>query len=147
MRNSSHSPGCMRAFPASQSCHVRRVEKIRAAAAVCDNPASSRACRISEGAGLFTGNYVVDFMEQGYRIGAVVFRNAGEVGALDLEVGAVPVDVAQGGFSEVRFDLSNSSGRHFVSDLNGGHDLLQLFGLRCATHELNYTRIPCKSKK
>jgi hypothetical protein len=26
MRNSSHSPGCMRAFPASQSCQVRSVE-------------------------------------------------------------------------------------------------------------------------
>ena len=54
MRNSSHRPGCMRALPASQSCHVRSVEEMSTAAAVWESPASSRACRISAGVGLCT---------------------------------------------------------------------------------------------
>lgn len=47
MRNSSHNPACIRALPASQSCQVRSVEDMSAAAAVWDSPTSSRACRIS----------------------------------------------------------------------------------------------------
>ncbi len=146
MRNSSHSPGCMRALPASQSCQVRSVEEMSAAAVVWESPTSSLACRISAGDGLFTENDAVDFVKQRDGIGAVIVRNAREVGALDIEVSAIPIDVAHGGFGEVRFDLGNSSGRDFVGDLNGGHDLLQLFGLRRATHELNYTRFPCNRK-
>ncbi len=146
MRNSSQRPGCIRALPASQSCQVRSVEDMSAAAAVWESPASSLACRISDGVGLFTANDAVDFFEQGDGIGAVIVRNAREVGALDLEVGAIPIDVAQRGFGEEYFDLGNGSGWDFVGDLNGGHDLLQLSGLRRATHELNYTRNPCNSK-
>lgn len=51
MRNSSHRPGCIRALPASQSCHVRRVEWMRSAAEVCESPADSRAARTSSGVG------------------------------------------------------------------------------------------------
>ena len=147
MRNSSHSPGCMRALPASQSCQVRRVDEMIAAAAVCESPADSLACRISAGDGLFTANDAVNFVKQRNCIGAVIVRNAREVGALDLEVGASPIDVANGGFCEMRFDLCNSRGRDFVGDLNSGHDFLRLFGLRRATHELNYTRFPCIRKE
>lgn len=57
MRNSSHSPGCMRALPASQSCQVRKVEWMRAAAADCESPAASRAERISSGNGLDEGPF------------------------------------------------------------------------------------------
>lgn len=52
MRNSSHKPECIRALPASQSCHVRRVEWMRSAAAVCEIPAASRAARTSSGVGV-----------------------------------------------------------------------------------------------
>lgn len=57
MRNSSHSPGCIRALPASQSCQVRRVEWMSEPAAVCDKPAASRAALISAGAGLAEGPF------------------------------------------------------------------------------------------
>ena len=55
MRNSSHRPGCMRRFPASHSCHPRRVQWMRAAAAVCESPATSRADRTSSGVGFRAG--------------------------------------------------------------------------------------------
>ena len=55
MRNNSQRAGCIRAFPASQSCQVRRVECMSAAAAVCESPEASRAARISSGAGLRDG--------------------------------------------------------------------------------------------
>jgi len=51
MQKSSKSPGCIRAFPASQSCQVRSVEYINAAAADCESPAFNRALRISSGVG------------------------------------------------------------------------------------------------
>lgn len=54
-RKSSHKPGCMRALPASQSCHVRSVEWINSAAADCES--SPRAARISSGVGLEEGPF------------------------------------------------------------------------------------------
>jgi len=52
----------MRALPASQSCHVRNVDEMSAAAADWERPAASRAPRISEGDGLgiADGGYVGD---------------------------------------------------------------------------------------
>lgn len=50
--NSSHKPGCMRALPASQSCHVRSVEWMRRAASVCVRRALKRSPTISSGVGL-----------------------------------------------------------------------------------------------
>lgn len=49
--NNSHNPGCIWAFPASQSCQVRIVECASSAAAVCVRPADLRASRIVSGAG------------------------------------------------------------------------------------------------
>lgn len=176
MRNSCQRPGCMRRFPASHSCHPRRVQWMSAAAAVCESPAASRAARISVGAGFLAGlparlrfgwfammrclsgsertgllaaNDCSDFIQQGNGISAVIVRNAREVVALDLELSAVPVDVTEGGFSKMRFDLSNGSGGNFVSDLNGGH--FQLLPLSPEArlwriHNLNNTRIACNCK-
>lgn len=56
-QNSSHSPGCIRRFPASHSCHARIVEWIRVAASVCVSPAASRAARTCSGAGLADGPF------------------------------------------------------------------------------------------
>lgn len=55
MRNSSQNAGCILRLPASHSCHPRRVQWMRAAAAVCESPAASRAARTSSGAGFRAG--------------------------------------------------------------------------------------------
>lgn len=52
IKNSSHRPGCIFAFPASQSCHVRNVEWIILAASVCDKPELWRVALISSGVGV-----------------------------------------------------------------------------------------------
>lgn len=49
IRKSSHSPGCMRRCPPSQSCQARMVPWIRRAASVCVRPAARRAATISAG--------------------------------------------------------------------------------------------------
>lgn len=48
---SSHSPGCMRRSPASQSCTVRRPACTNAPKAVCDRPRDSRKVLMASGAG------------------------------------------------------------------------------------------------
>lgn len=55
MRNNSQNAGCILRFPASHSCHPRRVQWMRAAAAVCESPAASRAARTSSGVGFRAG--------------------------------------------------------------------------------------------
>ena len=130
MRNSSHSPGCMRAFPASQSCQVRSVEEMSEAAAVWESPASSLACRISCGDGLeviFRNFYPHTVVVKHFKLSnavAVFFESL-----CGFDGGFLGFDGFEGVLSD-DFD----------------HDLLQLFGLRRATHELNYTRFPCKRK-
>ena len=150
IRNNSQSPRCMRALPASQSCHVRSVDPMSAAAAVWDSPASSRACRISAEVGLFAvtaGDDVVDCVKQYHRICAFVVRDASEIVPLDYEVCAVPVYVSQCGFGKHSFDFRNSSSGDFVSNLNSCHDQVPfVFELRRSTHELNYARNPCNCK-
>jgi len=190
MRNSSHSPGCMRALPASQSCQVRSVEEMSAAAADWESPASSLACRISQGDGLagdgmagevlcgavllddglggidggisrcfsviqlvgdFGANYVVcgdDEIIRCSTFGAGVDNCADDCVeenaiASGEKVGAI------GGRAKHRASRRKGFGEGegcLNRVVEGGHDLLQLFGLRRATHELNYTRIPCNSK-
>jgi hypothetical protein len=68
---------------------------------------------------------VVDFPEKADGACAFVIDDTREVITLDLEISAVPVDVAQSSFSEVSFDLSYSSGGNFVSNLNDGHLILR----------------------
>ncbi len=136
MRNSSHSPGCMRALPASQSCQVRSVEEISAAAAVWESPASSLACRISAGAGLVDDKFFTEFFSVGFY-----------VGVKELLIG---IDRAVNFFTKIVVHQVaggvHVKGLAVVFDFVGAHDFLQLFGLRHATHELNYTRNPCNSK-
>ena len=148
VQNSSHSPGCIRALPASQSCQVRRVENISPAAAVCDRQAALRACLISDGAGLFivTANDALNRVEQGHCVGTVVFRNASEVAAHNPEFCTVPVNVSKRCFSKERSDICNFFIGHFMRYLDCGHDLLRLLGRLIASHELNYTRNPRNSK-
>ena len=59
MRNSSHSPGCMRRmlFPSgcSHCCQFRGLAYTSAAACACVSPAASRAARTSAGEGLRAG--------------------------------------------------------------------------------------------
>jgi len=47
MWNSSHKPGCILDFPASQSCHVRSAECTKLAAVFCVRPAALRAAQTS----------------------------------------------------------------------------------------------------
>lgn len=49
---SSHSPGCIRLWPDSQSCTVRRPECISTPKAVWVSPAASLRARIDSGGGL-----------------------------------------------------------------------------------------------
>lgn len=58
MQKSSKRPGCIRAFPASQSCQVRSVEYINAAAADCESPAFNLAWRISDFSGLVIDRFL-----------------------------------------------------------------------------------------
>ena len=142
MRNNSQRPGCMRALPASQSCHVRRVEEMSAAAAVWEIPTSSLACRISVGVGLFevvicravTGEeifFAVTFVSRDQKIQTASHRVLINVKKRSIFLPLVQMIAL----------------RAVVVVLLMFHDFLRLSGLRCATHELHYTRIPCKSKK
>lgn len=161
MRNSSHSPGCMRAFPASQSCQVRRVEWIRPAAAVCDRPAASRAARTSSGAGLEEGPFGPRFgwlataggLEgaDGVLVALVPEDLAAVIGGAHFVEAAVPVVLGQH-----RFDGSgvlNDAARAVEGDFGGigvCHFHLQPLSpearrMRCI-HELHSTRIPCNCK-
>ena len=130
MRNSSQSPGCMRALPASQSCQVRSVEEMSAAAAVWESPASSLACRISCGDGL-----------------QVIFRNfdphAVVVKHFELGNAVAVLFKRLCGFDGFVFGFDGLKG---VLGDYFDHDFLRFAGLRRATHELNYTRIPCMHK-
>lgn len=141
MWNSSHSPGCMRALPASQSCQVRSVEEISAAAADWESPADSRACRISGGVGLFTPSGRLYGRVNGDRQIAVDGQKSGPI-FLDNSAGFF---IGHLGEDQVVFDevINFSLGGNLA---NCGHDFLRLFGLRRATHELNYTRNPCNGK-
>lgn len=131
MRNSSHRPGCMRALPASQSCQVRSVDEMSAAAAVWESPASSLACRISCGDGLevIFRNFdphavVVKHFELGNAV-AIFFESL-----CGFDGGFLGFDGFEGVLSDY-FD----------------HDLLRfVVGSHCAPHELHSTRNPCNSK-
>lgn len=136
MRNSSHSPGCMRAFPASQSCQVRSVEDMSAAAAVWEIPASSLACRISAGVGLVDDKFFTEFFGVGFYVGVKELL-IGIDRAVNFFTKIVVHQVAGGVHIE---------GFAVVFDFVGAHDFLRFAGLRRATHELNYTRNPCNSK-
>lgn len=137
MRNSSHSPGCMRALPASQSCHVRNVDEMSAAAADWESPASSRACRISAGVGLVDDKFFTEFFGVGFYIGIEELL-LGINRAMNFFANLVIHQVSGG---------VHVKGFAVVFDFAGFHDFLRLFGLRRATHELNYTRIPCNSNR
>lgn len=188
MRNSSQKAGCMRRLPASHSCHPRSVQWMRAAAAVCESPAASRAARTCSGNGFAAGPF-------GPRFGWLGISNRlVKVASDDIDVARQVVHIESGDFfrahevcQETEFDagaiIGNTLAVEFavvpvrtlvlnrpfrgfgvagigdfatvanVDELCGGHfRLLPLFlprrgGLRCATHELNYTRIACNSKK
>ncbi len=139
MRNNSQSPGCIRALPASQSCHVRRAEKMRAAAAVCESPANSRARRMSDGAGLV----ICPAVAVNKVFFAMIFVSLNE--RVDRLTEGILIDMQERPI--VLLFVQMIAFLTVVPFLNSAHDLLRLFGLRCATHELNYTRIPCNSKK
>lgn len=191
MRNSSHNPGCMRALPASQSCQVRSVDEMSAAAAVCESPASSLACRISDGVGLAGDGMAGEILSRAIllddllgKAGCCISRCFGRV----KRVSAISINASGCGFDEVisrgAYSARLNNGAHDCADENsfaggedvsaigggakhgssrrkgfgksegclnrvfeGGHDLLQLIGLRRATHEPNYTRNPCISKR
>ena len=164
MRNNSQKAGCMRRFPASHSCHPRSVQWMSAAAAVCESPAASRAARTCSGAGLAEGAFAPRFgwlgtlgRLEGAGGAVVAFMPedliAGVVGA-DFVEATVPVVLGQHCFNGC--GVLNEAARGVEGDfsgIGGGHfRLLPLFlprrgGLRCATHELNYTRNACNSKK
>lgn len=114
MRNSSHNPACMRAFPASQSCQVRNVDEMSAAAADWERPAASRAPRISEGDGLgiADGGYVGDKLRM-----CGIVRN-GEIAILRKR-GRVRVAVLVGDLKPETIEIP----RHSVGQRNrGGSD-------------------------
>lgn len=141
MWNSSQRPGCILALPASQSCQVRSVDEMSAAAADWESPADSRACRISDGDGLFTPSVRLYGRINCHRQISVDGQKSG---AVFLDNGAC---FFVGHFREDQVVFNEVFNLTLRGDLaNGGHDFLQLFGLRRATHELNYTRSPCNSK-
>ena len=173
MRNNSQNAGCIRRFPASHSCQPRRVQWISAAAAVCESPAASLAARISAGKGfaevLFSPRFgwldtAKSNLPATHPVKAIIF-NWHDGFIVDLKFG--DVKLFDNGFDALltRFggELFNEGAGFFargfvVKDFNEGfedfglgHFRLQPLiprrgGLRCATHELNYTRIACNCK-
>ena len=162
MRNSSQSPGCMRRFPASHSCHPRSVQWMSAAAAVCESPAASRAARTSAGSGFAEGPFGPRFGWLGTvgsleHTGSVTMAFmphdllAFLVGA-DFVEAAIPVVLSQHCFD--RFGVLNDTAGAEQGDFGGigsGHfHLLPLIprrgGQQRAVHELKYTRIACNRK-
>lgn len=125
MRNSSHSPGCMRALPASQSCHVRRVEWMRSAAADCESPAASRAARIASGLGLDEGPFGprfgwlgIDFFGDDFGGLAEAFDHVGFAFVAGHFGGEVAGFLSGSGFDEAEF-------AGVGGDVVGCHFLLQ----------------------
>ncbi len=162
MRNSSQSPGCMRRLPASHSCQPRRVQWMRAAAAVCESPAASRAARTSAGAGFAEGPFgprfgwlgTVGSLEHAGGVAMAFMPHdllAFLVGA-DFVEAAVPVVLGQHRFDRLGV-LNDAAGAEQgdFGGIGGGHfHLLPLIprrgGQQRAAHELNYTRIACIRK-
>lgn len=162
MQNSSHSPGCMRRFPASHSCQPRRVQWMSAAAAVCERPAASRAARTSAGSGFAEGPFGPRFGWLGtvrsleHATGAAMAFMPHDLFAFlagaDFVEASVPVVLGEHRFD--RLGVLNDAAGAEQGDFGGigGHFHLQPLllprrgGLRCATHELNYTRIACNGK-
>ena len=173
MRNNSQKAGCMRRFPASHSCQPRSVQWIRAAAAVCESPAVSRAARTCSGEGfaegLFSPRFGCDGIlgldnahanRQRYSVG---FTAVGDVAAQGVgsHLRLVHGVTLTGAFADdeklsaVGITLAGSPSGCGIDGGDGFdsccHFRLQPLiprrgGLRCATHELNYTRIACNFK-
>ena len=150
MRSNSQKAGCILRFPASHSCHPRRVQWISAAADVCESPAASRAARTCSGKGFAAGPF-------GPRFGwFAILCSLGAKFLVKLLDQAIVVAGAENIFKRF-FDRRSVCNVGEDSCGDGGVDLvhfllLPLFlprrgGLRCATHELNYTRNACNVKK
>lgn len=176
MRNSSQKAGCILRFPASHSCHPRRVQWMSAAAAVCESPAASRADRTCSGAGFraalparlrFGWLGTVPDTDSVFRTRLIeLFRCAMRATAVSDTTKMVfdfsrlaLADAVDGPAMPLGFFPGNNEvdGFGIVEIIDPGRlicdfhfRLLPLFprrgGLRCACHELNYTRIACNSK-
>jgi len=140
MRNSSHSPGCMRALPASQSCHVRRVEWMSEAAADCESPAASRAALISAAdwfdvgpfgprfgwLGTFAvGDDVAVIVEDGFEIFGIV---GGYLNKCEVVLSVEPLDSVAPGALHSGGDGIDGTGAGVVGENDAvglGHFMLQ----------------------
>lgn len=160
MRNSSQNAGCMRRSPASHCCQVRQVVCSSTPAAVCDNPAASRAARTSAGSGFVPGPFGPRF---GWLGTFPLDRSGRKVAALR---GAQVFVCELSDFVVGRLTGDNDlpRGRICVQETrvktvgvgvvfgNCQHFRLQpllprgAVGKQCASHELNYTRNARKRK-
>lgn len=191
-KNNSNNPACILALPASQSCQVRSVDEISAAAAVCVNPAASRAARILAGGGFsgehmlgeVLGIYIIFYnffcksfgclarkfcrieIFSAFPINAIVSRNYKIINRLaDKSCIKDCVDYcmnkhAVASCQNVQLiccrEKNCSCRRKSFGEIEGrlnrlfevAHDFLRLLsGCVIASHERNYTRIPCNSKR
>ena len=176
MRNNSQNAGCILRFPASHSCQPRRVQWMSAAAAVCEIPAASRAARTCAGSGFRAGLPArLRFGWLGIYTCAVVHSPLYRYSTRSIvrsffnslaSCRRVLIEVVISVLPSVRHILTlHCCNRSLMRSDSASPAcsrpkmiwvrdfilfLLPLFprrgGLRCATHELNYTRIACNSK-
>lgn len=172
MRNSSQNAGCILRLPASHSCHPRNVQCMSAAAAVCDSPEASRAARTSFGEGLAAGPFGprfgwlgivfdehempgLNFLQPCSRDFSGLIRSlliAADLLCLAIHrVAGSRQRANKNDFVQFGLDFDGAKAGDFDCRLCGHFLLLPLFlprrgGLRCASLELNNTRIACKCK-
>ncbi len=162
MRNNSQNAGCMRRFPASHSCQPRMAQWMSTAASVCESPAASRAARTSSGEGFAEGPFGPRFGWLG--IAAPLINVDACDGLVPITVNEVGIYAEGARLTDALLGNAHAGGQGRNGDFVGLHEfgdavagneghlnLQPLFlprrgGLRCATHELNYTRIACNSK-
>jgi hypothetical protein len=156
---SSHSAASIARAPDSHCCQLRCVRCTSAEASAVESPADSRACRISDGVGLFGIDRNKNGIERGFVGGfdcfdLFMFEITKSVMVAQFNVVAVwnIVVLAELG-PVVSISRSIDICGEFASELFGKfkvdcvHDLLRLIGLRCATHDFNIANAVrlCKS--
>lgn len=148
---SSHSAASIARAPDSHCCQLRCVRCTKAEAAAVESPASSRACRISDGDGLAKVRPLFITVLNGHRDDLFEFNAFAFVELFTdayLAANGLLKLLASNCFRTVKrlragLDPKVSSGSCYVV----GHDFLLLIGLRCATHDstvANDVRL-CKS--
>ncbi len=166
---SSHSAASIALAPDSHCCQLRCVRCTKAEASAVESPADSRACRISEGVGAVISaiggrvekRFHVCLVESLRQFATVrTFNFPSMVHAADTAFNTAHV-IADAlclcwreNDSAVRINLGANGYFARVMEsaadgdfLGGGHDLLRLIGLRCATHDFNIANAVrlCKS--